>query len=200
MRGVRHISCWGFLGLALLSAASPAMEQENTYVDLTIGYSQLDRTTESNQVGSFDDHDTSFGIVIGNELHRNLAIEISYRQADGFNGTHDPCSAPEVNCIAAIWEYLPPVEANLELWTLTLNPQWTRSRFTFFGKVGGAYYEEEIVLDDSSNVTISNLSGTELLLGAGLRVRIAKRFDLIVEHDLVDFDFASSSLGIGYRF
>ncbi len=181
----------------LFALAAPSAAEERFYVDFKGGLAAFDRTYEGLHAWDFDNEAVSPAVVFGFELHRNLAIEVGYQRADDLEGWGSACfPGPLVLCI----ELLAKVEADLELFTFAFVPQTHFGRTTLFGRVGLGYYEERISAVQPTFGYLGRLTGSELLLGAGARVDLTPRLDLLVDYGTVDIDFDSLSLGLGYRF
>jgi hypothetical protein len=105
-------------------------------------------------------------------------------------------SSPEANCVAVVVS----VEADLDVWSLALVPKKRFGKVTILGRLGAAYYEQQVSVTDPTVGYLGQLTGTEWALGAGARLDLTPRLELLLDYDAVAVGLDTLSLGVGYRF
>ncbi len=196
-RRLHWIVRWLSSACLLLWIASPLAAENRFYVDLKDGRADFERgVSHPGHPWDFDDEAASLAVALGVDLHPNLAVEVGFQAAHGLEGRGSACfPSSGVRCI----ELIAYVEADLDLWTLAIVPKRRFGRFTILGRIGAVYYEQDITAMEPLGY-LGRLTDTELLLGAGARLDLTPRVELLIEYDRIEVGLKTLSLGLGYRF
>ncbi len=199
-RRLHWIVRWLSSACLLLWIAAPLAAENRFYVDLKDGRADFERGVShpgfiEGHPWDFDDEAASLAVALGVDLHPNLAVEVGFQAAHDLEGRGSACFPPPVTPCIEIHAF---VEADLDLWTLAIVPKRRFGRFTILGRIGAVYYEQDIT--EKWLGYLGRLTDTELLVGAGARVDLTPRVELLIEYDRIEVGLKTLSLGLGYRF
>ena len=159
-----------------------------------------------------DDRDDSSAVDLGYELNRYLAVEAGYLDLGTHRGWGSVCRQTDEACIERLItlglcvdgsdcsaELLAAQEAELTGLSLALVPRWPLGeRFALRGKLGLIAWDSDVVAL-GFGVT-ERFSGEEILAGVGLEYSLPGGLGILLEHDELDLDASSTSLGLSWRF
>jgi hypothetical protein len=176
------------------------------------GQAEVEARLGSRHPRVVEDDDAVAAVIAGYEVHRYLAVQVSYRDLGSFSGFGAPCAQDVEACIERLAELglcvegsecaevLLGLETKLTSVGLALIPQWRVSdRLSMRGKVGVVAWDSEIH-GPAGFGRIESLSGDGLVLGVGVLYELASGLGVLLEYDEVDLDLSSAVVGVSWRF
>jgi OOP family OmpA-OmpF porin len=158
-----------------------ANEDAGFYLGASIGEA-------TDKVEEFEDSGTSFKILAGYAFNRYFATELAYVDA------------------GKLEDRIGEIEATVEstgVLAAVLGKVPLGAYFAVFGKLGYAFYDEEVSLRLGDLQASETKSDEDLLYGVGVELNLGQRFKLRTEYEIVDVsdaDFDIVSLGGTLRF
>lgn len=206
-RSIRNPWIGALLVVGLVSAAGPAgADSSGWYVELRHGRSSLVQTFGSGGVGTtlLDDESNTSSAELGYSLNPYFGLQAGYQDLGTFRGLHlgSPCPPEAEICPAYI--VARPLEAEVTGWSLAAVPAWPwNDRFALYGKLGALAWEGDLSDLEALPVgvrTAESFSDTDLLTAVGARYRFARGFGVLLEHQRLDLDLDSTTLGVSWKF
>lgn len=190
----------------LLIAGPLGADATGWYVELRHGPTSLDANLGSGLLqGRFvnDEADAS-SAEVGYRLNKYLGLQAGYHDLGTYQGrSAGPACPQDARDCPLILESF-PFEADFSGWSLAAVPAWPwNDRFALYGKLGALAWEGD--LDNFAPAPLrlwvsERYSGTDLLTAVGARYRFAGGFGVLVEHQQLDLDLESTSLGVSWKF
>lgn len=191
----------------LVAAAGPlAAGATGWYVEARHGRSWLDSTLGSGALGSrfLHDESTASSAELGYSVNKYLGIQGGFHDLGTFRGSSlgSPCPPDAQVCPAYLASF--PLEAEVTGWSLAAVPAWPwNDRFAMYGKLGALEWESDLTNLAPPPLGVwrtEAFSGTDLLTAVGARYRFAGGFGVLLEHQWLDLDLDSTTLGVSWKF
>ncbi len=182
------------LGLSLLAdlASTQEMAQDGTwYITGSIG--QSDYKVNSGDVPpgiSVDKKDTSFGVAVGYNFNKNIAVEAGYFDMGKFKFT-GTFAGVGVNGDGRAQGFQASAVLSAPI----------ADAFSVYGRLGGAYTDRKANACAGSSCASDSEKKAELLYGVGLGYAFTKNLTGTVEYQKLDnTDVSSINAGIRFSF
>ena len=214
-------SHWAALGLALavavIGASAASADAPSWQVDVKYGESSLDESFGAFHVSTFDDESNVAAVEVGYRFNDYIGVQAGYHDLGSFDGRGSPCAdiagepcierlattalcAEGFDCLLVIV----PLEAEITGWSAAAVPSWPfTDRLSAFGKVGVLDWEADIFTTPAALASfgqVGSFSDTDLLTAVGLRYRFGRHVSAVLEHQRLDLELDSSTLGVGWSF
>jgi hypothetical protein len=208
---VRFSTVIGLVCLVLAGGQAWA-DDSPWYVATRFGESSAEVQFGSRHAKWVDDEANTMAVDLGYEVNRYLAIEAGYLDLGSHGGWGSVCRQSDEACIERLItfglciegsecspEVLAAQEAEISGFSLALVPGWPLGeRFALRGKLGLIAWDSDVTAL-GFGVT-ERFSGEELLTGIGLEYSLPSGLGVLLEHEELDLDASSTSLGLSWRF
>lgn len=199
------------LGALLLGPVSARAEDSRFSLAATLGPSELDAVFGSRNLKRFDEEDQAAAVLLDYRVTRFLSIEAGLHELGSYQGAGSPCREDDVPCIQRLAslglcvegtecvQVQVGLEAEVGGVSLSLVPRWPLGRrLALRGRAGLMAWQND--LSGSGIGRIEELTGEDLLLGAGVEWSGRSGLGARVEYSVLELDLTSAVAGISWRF
>ena len=157
-----------------------------------------------------DDEAGTAAVELGYQVNEYLSVEGGFHDLGSHAAFGSPCRQSDVACIERLWtlglcaepgcaELLAPAEAELSGFSVALVPGVPLGdRLSLRGKVGIMAWDGDVVVPGFD--LSERFSGEELLTGVGLEYSFPGGLGILLQHEELDLDVGTTSLGLSWRF
>lgn len=205
---------WIALALACLVLAGGRLwaDESPWYVAARFGEASAEAQFGTRHPKLVDDEASSAAVELGYEINRYLAVEAGYQDLGSQAGWGSPCLQTDDACIERLatlglcavgfecTEVLVALDAEISGLSLALVPRLPLGdRLSLRGKVGLMAWDSDVSTRTDFGPD-ERFSGEDLLLGVGLHYRFPNGLGVLLQHEQLDLDAGSSSLGLSWGF
>jgi len=204
---------WTVLGAVCLVLAGGRLRAEESpwYVAARLGEASIEAQFGARHAKAIDDEAGSAAVDVGYRVNRYLAVEAGYLDLGSHAGRGSPCLQTDDACIERLaalglcvegfecTEVVAALEAEISGLSLALVPSWPiGERLSLRGKVGLMAWDADVAARGFG--VEERFSSEELLTGVGLEYQFPGGLGILLQHEEVDLDASSTSLGLSWRF
>jgi hypothetical protein len=204
---------WTVLGVVCLVLAGGQLwaGESPWYVNARFGESSADAQFGSQHPKWIDDEASAVVVEAGYEVNRFLAVEGGFHDLGGLHGWGSPCRQSGEDCIQRLASFglcvegfecaqvMTDLDAEIAGFSLALVPSWPLgNRLSLRGKVGLMAWDGDVSAPQFRET--ESFSGEDLLTGIGLQFSLPTGLGILLQHEEIDLDASSTSLGLSWHF
>ena len=208
-----HHRCWIALALVafVLGGGQVWAGESPWYVTARFGEASAEAQLGDRHPQRIDDEAGSAAVDVGYEINRYLAVEAGYQDLGSHAGFGSPCLQTDDACIERLAglglcvegsecaEILAALNADFSGLSVALLPTWpVTERLAVRGKIGLMAWDGDVTA--VSFGVSERFSSEDLLTGLGVLYSFPGGLGILIQHEELDLDAGTTSLGLRWRF